>query len=225
MPALSRSDDICGEHGVGEIDLLVLSHGHSDHVGGLADVIGQIPVKAALLPDPENRSSGSARALDDIERKLRAAGTDVRRCETPLDVGGGAWAVHVLPSAPVGGVDENQQENDDALVVVADLGGRHMLLPGDTEGQALENLDLPPCLVVAAPHHGSSGGFDAGLLAELAPRLAVIPVGPNDYGHPNAQTLEVLAEAGVPVVRTDEQGAVSVALGERGLEVGAERGS
>jgi len=100
-----------------------------------------------------------------------------------------------------------------------------MLLPGDTEGQALENLDLPRCTVVAAPHHGSSGGFDATLLSELAPRLAVIPVGPNDYGHPNEQTLDVLAEAGVPVVRTDQQGDVTVWLDERGLEVSTERGS
>jgi competence protein ComEC len=212
-------------HGVGEIDLLVLSHGHSDHVGGLADVIGQIPVRAALLPDPENGSSRSATALDDIERKLRAAGTDVRRCETPLNIGGGSWALHVLPSTPVGGVDENQQENDDALVVVADLGGQHMLLPGDTEGQVLENLDLPQCTVVAAPHHGSAGGFDATLLTELAPRLAVVPVGPNDYGHPAPQTLDVLAQAGVPVVRTDQQGDVAVALDARGLVVSEDRGS
>ena len=213
------------QHGVGEIDLLVLSHGHADHVAGLSDVIGQIPVRAAVLPEPEDGSSRSATALDDLERELCAAGTDVRRCETPLDVGGDSWALHVLPSAPVGGVDENQQENDDALVVVADLGGQHMLLPGDAEGQALENLDLPPCIVVAAPHHGSSGGFEAALLAQLAPRLAVIPVGQNDYGHPNAQTVDLLAEAGVPAVRTDQEGDVSVMLGERGLEVGVERGS
>jgi competence protein ComEC len=188
-------------------------------------VIGQIPVRAALLPDPGDGSSSSAVALDDIERQLRAAGTDVRRCEAPLDVGGDSWAVHVLPSRPVGGVDENQQENDDALVVVAELGGQRVLLPGDAEGQVLENLDLPPCLVVAAPHHGSGGGLDAGLLAELAPRLAVIPVGENRYGHPDPDTLDMLAAAGVPALRTDERGDVAVVLGRRGLEVGAERGS
>jgi len=211
------------EHAVERIDLLVLSHGHDDHVAGLADVIGEVPVRAALLPDPEDGSSSSAVALDDIEQRLLAEGTDVRRCTSSLDVTGGAWGVHVLPSAPVGGVDQNQRENDDALVVVAELGGQRVLLPGDAEGQVLDDLDLPPCLVVAAPHHGSGGGFDARLLAELAPRLAVIPVGENSYGHPDPDTLEVLAAAGVPAVRTDERGDVAVVLGDRGLEVRAGR--
>ena len=85
-----------------------------------------------------------------------------------------------------------------------------MLLPGDAEGQVLENLDLPACLVVEAPHHGSGGGFDAALLAELAPRLAVIPVGENSYGHPDPETLDVLAQAGVPVLRTDQRGDIAI---------------
>ncbi len=147
----------------------------------------------------------------------------MRRCTAPLDVTGEAWSLRVLPASPVAGVDQNQRENDDALVVVAELGGQRVLLPGDAEGQVLENLDLPACLVVAAPHHGSGGGFDARLLAELAPRLAVIPVGENSYGHPDPDTLGVLAAAGVPAVRTDERGDVAVVLGDRGLEVRAGR--
>jgi competence protein ComEC len=213
------------EHAVESIDLLVLSHGHDDHVAGLADVVGAVPVRAALLPDPEDRTGSSATALDDIERRLLAEGTDVRRCTSPLDVTGDSWGVHVLPSTPIGGVDQNQQENDDALVVVAELGGQSVLLPGDAEGQVLENLDLPACLVVGAPHHGSEGGFDAGLLGELTPRLAVIPVGENSYGHPDPDALDILAAAGVPVVRTDQRGDVALTLGDRGVEVRAERPS
>jgi competence protein ComEC len=138
-------------------------------------------------------------------------------------VAGDAWGLRVLPATPAGGVDQNQKENDDALVVLAELGGQRVLLPGDAEGQVLEDLDLPPCLVVAAPHHGSGGGIGAGLLAELAPRLAVITVGDNGYGHPDPDQLEVFAAAGVPAVRTDERGDVAVMLGVRGLEVRAAR--
>jgi competence protein ComEC len=210
-------------HAVGRIDLLVVSHGHDDHVAGLSDVIGSVPVRAALLPEPEDGASRSAGALDELERRLTASGTDVRRCTSPLDLGGGAWGLHVYPSRPVAGVDENQRENDDALVVVADLAGQRLLLPGDAEGQALEDLGLPACAVVAAPHHGSDGGFDAALLDELAPRLAVIPVGPNDYGHPDPDTLALFADAGIPLARTDQCGEVAVWADARGLTVAVER--
>jgi len=208
------------QHGVGEIDLLVLSHGHADHVGGLEDVIGGLPVAQALLPEPEDRSA----ALDDAEARLRAEGTDVRRCTVALRMAGDGWGLEILPADPVGGVDQNQKENDDALVVVVELAGQRVLLPGDAEGQALENLGLPPCVVVGVPHHGSAGGFDAGLLGELAPRLAVVPVGPNKHGHPDPEALGVLAAAGVPCVRTDVRGDIALSPGRGGLSVTAERG-
>ena len=198
----------------------MLSHGHDDHVGGLEDIIGGLPVAAALLPEPEEPSA----ALSEIEDRLRAEGTDVRRCASSLQLGGDGWGLRVLPSAPVGGVDQNQRENDDALVVVVELAGQDILLPGDAEGRALENLDLPACVVVGVPHHGSAGGFDAALLGELAPRLAVIPVGENRYGHPDPDALGVLTAAGVPLLRTDERGEIALSPGSGGLSVTAERG-
>jgi competence protein ComEC len=209
------------EHAVEAIDLLILSHGHDDHVAGLEDVVGSVPVAAALLPEPAERSA----ALDELEATLRAEGAAVRRCDAALRVPGEGWSLEVVPSDPVGSVDQNQKENDDALVVVAELGGQRVLLPGDAEGAALAALDLPACAVVGVPHHGSAGGFDAALLGELSPRLAVVPVGPNRHGHPSADTISLLAAAGVPCARTDERGDVVLTFDGGRLAVRAERGT
>ncbi len=145
---------------------------------------------SARVTDPGGAAAAAGRSRrppsTTLEDRLRAAGTDVRRCTSDLRLGGAGWSLDVLPSAPVGGVDQNQRENDDALVAVVGLAGQRVLLPGDAEGQVLENLDLPACVVVGVPHHGSDGGFDAAFLGELAPRLGVVPVGPEPARAPGS---------------------------------------
>ena len=206
-------------HGVSRIDLLVLSHGHADHVGGLEDVIGHLPIGTALLPDPPQRSD----ALDAIERRLKAQGSDVRRVTTEQRAAGNGWSLDVRATRPPPGEEGNQSENDCALVALIGLAGHEVLVPGDCEGDALDGLDLPRCAVVEWPHHGSRGGLSPALLAELSPALGVISVGPNTYGHPTAEALDTFAGAGVPCARTDQAGEVAVWADQRGLEASTER--
>jgi competence protein ComEC len=201
------------EHGVRRIDLLVLSHGHADHVAGLQDVIGRFEITTALMPAPTEPSS----ALDRLGADLQAAGAEVRRCGSPVSLGGAGWGLRVLPTRALPGTGGNQGENDTALVVLAELGRGRVLVPGDAEGEVLARLDLPPCDVVGVPHHGSAGGFSPLLLARLAPRVAVIPVGPNRYGHPTQEMLDVLADGGVPCLRTDHHGDIAVTALDEGL--------
>lgn len=207
-------------HAVGRIDLLVLSHGHADHSAGLRDVLGSIPIARALLPRPP----GGSASLENLAGDLRAAGAAVSWCEAPVALGGDGWGLRVLPTSPPEGEGGNQGENDAALVVLAELAGQRVLLPGDAEGEVLTGLDLPPCTVVELPHHGSRGGFDEAELQRLAPRLALVSVGPNTYGHPTGEMLGLLSELGVPWARTDEHGDIALAAGARGLEVTAAGG-
>ena len=207
-------------HGVQRIDLLVLSHGHADHVAGLEDVVGRVPITAAVLPDPPTRSP----ALDDLERRMTAAGTDVRRVTTPQSVAGSGWSLRILPTKPPPGEEGNQSENDCALVALVDLAGHDALVPGDAEGEVLQEFDLPRCDVVELPHHGSRGGLTDSLIAQLRPELGVISVGTNTYGHPTPEMLDLLAGAGIPCVRTDQRGDVAIWVDGGGLEEACTRG-
>jgi competence protein ComEC len=194
------------EHAVRRIDLLVLSHGHADHTAGLSDVIGRVPIAIALLP----RTPQPSAALDELAAALRATGTQVRLCDAATSVGGAGWGLSVLPTSAPGGEDANQAENDAALVVVADVGGQKVLVPGDAEGEVLARLSLPRCAVVELPHHGSRGGLDERELAALGPLVGVVSVGPNTYGHPTAEMLSLLSGAGIACARTDQAGDVAV---------------
>lgn len=212
------ADDLW-RHGVRRIELLVLSHGHADHIDGLEEIIGSVPIDLAVMPRPPTPYA----ALDELEVRLRAAGTEVQRCTAPRSAAFGALTLRLLPSYAVGSTG-NQAENDDGVVVLVESQAGTVLLPGDAEAEALEPLELSDCDVVGAPHHGSDGGFTPPLLERLRPRLVVIPVGErNRHGHPDAETLDVLAEAGVPCLRTDLHGEVAVSITSAGLAVAQER--
>jgi competence protein ComEC len=207
-------------HAVQRIDLLVLSHAHADHTAGLSDIVGSIPITTALLPRPPAPSA----ALEALAARLTAAGAEVRWCEAPAELAGAGWSLRVLPTSAPAGESGNQSENDAALVVLADLGGRRALVPGDAEGEVLDGLDLPECAVVELPHHGSRGGLDEAQLDALAPALAIISVGPNTYGHPTPEMLALLAAGGVACARTDQRGEIALTAAPRGLEVRVSRG-
>ena len=205
-------------HGVRRIDLLVLSHGHADHTAGLSDVLGQIPIDQALVPQPVVPSA----ALDHVVSELRSARVPVHACTVRLSIPIADGRLAVVPTGQSGGTD-NQDENDCALVVVVTLDGQSVMLPGDAEAEALEPLGLGPCAIVELPHHGSAGGLDDRLLAELRPRLAIVSVGPNTFGHPTPAMLALMAGHGVPLLRTDRNGDVTLTAGPDGLRVTAAR--
>ncbi len=193
-------------HGVRRIDLLILSHGHADHTGGLEGVIGALPIGAALVPHPEEPDA----TLERLGAELIAAGAEVGVCTSPVGLSGDGWSLQVLPTAPSGTSDANQAENDVALVVLVELGGVDVLVTGDAEGAVLAALSLPPVDILELPHHGSRGGLDAELLERLSPRLAVVSVGPNRFGHPTPEMMALLAAHGVPLLRTDHAGEIVV---------------
>ena len=204
-------------HGVDHIDLLVLSHGHADHTAGLADVLGRVPVERALLPF----DNGVSESLSSLRTRLAQADVAVTDVKEPMGITCGDVSLAVLPT---GGSEQggNQGENDLALVCVVTLAGESILLPGDCEGEALDPLALPHCAVVELPHHGSAGGFVDEQISAFGPRLAVISVGDNSFGHPTAEMLELLATHGVPYLRTDRDGAVVFTAGPEGLTISAE---
>ncbi|GAA3459211.1 DNA internalization-related competence protein ComEC/Rec2 [Saccharothrix longispora] len=209
--------------GVRRVPLVVLSHLHADHVGGLAAVLAEREVGAVAV-GPSRRPEW---AWEEVRARARAAGVRVVELGVGQRVSWPGLDLDVLgPRAgPVG--KTNTAVNDASLVLRATTPAGRVLLTGDVElaGQADllgGHVDLRAD-VLKVPHHGSRYTSPA-FLEAVRPRIALVSVGAgNRYGHPSGVLVDALARRGVLVLRTDRDGDTAVLTGPDGPRV-ARRG-
>ena len=195
--------------GVTRIALLVLTHFHLDHVGGIVGALHGRAVDRALvspLAEPPEGVRMVQRALGErgVAMVVPSPGASYTIGPTRLDVLSPASAFHNTRSDP----------NNSSLVMRATVHGIRILLGADAEIDAQQamlaaGVDLRAD-VLKVSHHGSAY-FDPAFYAAVHAKVAVISVGlNNDYGHPAPSLLTELAKLGVPVRRTDHDGDVAV---------------
>ena len=209
---------------VHRIPLLIISHYHLDHVGGVDGVFHGRQVGAVFagpLAEPASGVEIVRHVLADHELAVSSPGIGGR-----IDVG--AVRLEVLaPRVAMRGT--RSDPNNSSLVVRATVRGVRILLPGDAEIEAQQSMLAAGIDVHAdvlkVPHHGSAYS-DARFLAAVHARLAVISVGlHNDYGHPSPLLLAELAKLGMPVRRTDRDGDVAVVADASGALATVVRGT
>ena len=206
-PDPTTVDRCLTDAGVGAIDVVVLSHYDSDHIGGLAGALhGRNVAKVIVSPVTDE-----AERVDDVRALLAALVVVPARQGMQVTLDGLTMQVLWPAGVPSG---SGSVQNDGSVVVLADVDGVTMLLTGDIEQAAQAKVArLVPVSgvdVVKVPHHGSAN-LDPALAAATHPRVAVFSVGAdNDYGHPTQKALSVWASTGAVLARTDEQGALAV---------------
>ncbi|HEV2728307.1 MAG TPA: hypothetical protein VGV34_08435, partial [Solirubrobacterales bacterium] len=182
-------------------------HDQSDHVGGIEDLFGTMPIERLLY----------ARLGRDSIARAAAAGAEPARIAAGRQLRAGELRLRVLwpPPELLGAASRGEDPNRLALVMEARWRDFTMLLAADAEAEAVP-LGPGPVDVLKVAHHGSEDAGLAELLEQTRPRLAVISVGEgNPYGHPAASTLATLRQQGVPTLRTDLAGTVAIEA-ERG---------
>ena len=200
-----------------QIDVMVLSHPHPDHYGGLLAVARALPVKE-LWDTGQGRSHGPHSKYAQLLQAVRLRGGIVRR---PEELCGQQERSGVLIDVlgPCPGVNPDVGANDNSLVLRLTWGGRSVLFTGDAEGHqeaelVVRNRDLLRANHLKIGHHGSKTSTSHEFLAAVGPETAIISSGiRNRFGHPHANTLETLNEAGVEVLRVDQQGSVTWSAG------------
>ena len=202
--------------GVAHLDLVVVSHAHPDHYGGLAAVARHVTIDevwvATLHGDPRYEA---------LLRSLANRGTVVRVPPRGLalrDASGAALWVH----APV--MDDRiapppwWSVNDGSLVVELRHRGRRLVWLGDVEHEAEAELaDLGRIDVAKVPHHGSPTSSTAALVHALSPSIAVISCGTDNlFGFPSPEVVQRWRSVGARVMRTDLEGAIRVTIASDG---------
>jgi len=207
----------------GDLVAFVLSHPHTDHVGGAASVLAAL--RPALYLDAAFAAGNDAyRASLRVAAEQRVAWRRVHPGDS-LVVDGVVLSLLAPDSTWTSGLAD---PNLASTIVVARFGARRFLFTGDAEGPEerwlLEHSAASlHADVLKVGHHGSSTSSTAPFLDAVRPRIALVSVGAgNMYGHPNAAVLRALAAHGARVLRTDVLGTIVVATDGRGLWVEAD---
>jgi competence protein ComEC len=195
------------------VDVVVLSHPHPDHFGGLVSVLEQIEV-GEFWDTGQGETHGAGPQFAQLLAVARARGVAVRR---PEDVCGrrtrGGLGVRVL--APCPGFAPAREANDNSFVIQLQHGRRRVLLTGDAEAELERELvgkhgDELRADLLKVGHHGSRTSTSAEFLRRVRPSVATISCGMrNRFGHPHAPTLALLARHGAGILRTDDVGSIS----------------
>lgn len=212
------------DHGVSSLDLVVATHPHSDHIGGLITILKAFPVKQVLDNGQAQSSKTYENFLTVIDQKNIAYKVAKRGQKINLDP---RLEIDVL-NPPSVLFEDNLNEN--SIVLKITYGRVSFLLMGDAGKEAEKDLlssgyDLNSDILKVG-HHGSRYSSSPDFLQAVSPAASIIEVGKdNEYGHPAPETLEGLRDVGSAVYRTDLDGNIDVTTDGKSYSFAAEKGT
>lgn len=192
------------KQGETEIDYLVGTHPHSDHIGGLDTILETFSVGTLYLPDV----SHNTKTFMDVVEAAQERGVKAEKAKAGVEILN-TDNILVRFLSPVSATYE--EVNDYSAVVSVSYGENSFLFTGDAEYTVENELrnHITPHDVLKVGHHGSNSSTTANFLEQIQPEYAVISCGAdNEYGHPTEQVLSRLERFGCEIYRTDEQGSV-----------------
>lgn len=205
--------------GIRKIDAVFLSHGDTDHINGIAELLEekQISIDCVCLP-----AGAEQEEFAEIKDLARTRNISVRTIQA-----GDFWENNGTKFWCLNPADVTESGNAASVVLYMEYQNFSMLLTGDLEGEGeksvaalLRTNAITGISVLKVAHHGSKNSTKEEFLRQCSPAVAVISCGErNTYGHPHKETLERLNDMGTAVYRTDCSGAVQITVAGNRMKV------
>lgn len=203
---------------INKIDILVATHCHMDHIGGMSDVLKNFDIGKAWDSGYDDGSESHKQFLQNLKERSIPYGVPQAGFTQKL----GTARIDVL--APVRLISGTKRDaNNNSLVLRVTYGKINFLLTGDMEAEECASVvSFSKSTVLKVAHHGSQNGTNTRLLSEVSPKIAVISVtAQNDYGYPHSATLTVLENAKSIVYTTAKNGTVVISTEGNSVSVKA----
>lgn len=218
--------DAMKRYGLKQIDLMVATHAHADHIGGADEVIRATKVLSVL----DSQVPNTTKNYEDFLKAIKESGAKYIGAEPgqKFDLGGGAELTVLAPIQPLFTKDQLRaganEPNANSVVTRLDYGNFSMLLTGDaeaeTEARIMKSGANVKAKVLKVGHHGSkyassedflrAGGFEAAIISDGED---------NRYGHPSPEALDRFKRLGIKVYRTDLQGEITITTRGQGYQI------
>lgn len=199
------------KNGVTKIDMAIATHLHTDHYQGLKELSQTYRIKKLGVYEANSVNENHLKKEFKTDEILYLAAGDVINMSRNV-------SVEVLSPDRGNPLDE-KDENKNSLVLRVNVKGSSVLMTGDIDEKGEKTLiadtDIKADILKIA-HHGSRYSSCEKFIAVAAPKIAVIQVGKNTYGHPSEEVIKRLEEHKITVLRNDEQGAVGIRVNKAG---------
>ena len=204
--------DFLSEKGISKLEYVIATHFHSDHIGGLSNILQNVECGNVYLPLVDDAYAPTTKTYYKLLETIDNKNLNVSFVTDNTAFIFGKTTFNIIAPA-----EQADDMNNMSLIIKAVYGDASFLIPGDAENKEMKsvmkankNLDLSSDIYLMA-HHGSNTSLNKEFLSKINMKIAIISCGKdNSYGHPHEEALEYLNDNNIEYYRTDEVGTITV---------------